>query len=46
MSESGRIVAVNQDPEAYIFKVADYGVEGDWKQVVPALTEGLKKYAE
>jgi electron transfer flavoprotein alpha subunit len=46
MSESGRIVAVNQDPEAYIFKVADYGVEGDWKQVVPALTEGLKKYVE
>lgn len=46
MSESGKIVAINHDPEAYIFKVADYGVEGDWKQVVPALTESLKKYVE
>lgn len=43
MSESGKIVAINQDPDAYIFKVADYGVAGDWKQVLPAFMEGLER---
>lgn len=46
MSESGKIVAINQDPEAYIFKVADFGVTGDWKRVLPAFTESLKKHVE
>ncbi len=41
MSESGKIIAVNQDPDAYIFKVADYGAVGDWRRVLPALREGL-----
>lgn len=45
MSGSGKIVAVNQDPEAYIFKVADYGAVGDWRRVVPALTEALRERA-
>jgi electron transfer flavoprotein alpha subunit len=43
MGESGKIVAINKDPEAYIFKVSDYGVVGDWKQVLPAFTATLRE---
>lgn len=43
MGESGKIVAVNKDPEAYIFQVADYGVVGDWKQVLPSFTAALRE---
>ena len=41
MEESGYIVAVNKDKYAPIFGVADLGIVGDVKKVVPLLTERL-----
>jgi electron transfer flavoprotein alpha subunit len=40
---SRTIVAVNTDPDAAIFREARYGIVGDYRQVVPALIEEIRK---
>ena len=43
MKTSDLIVAINKDPEAPIFKIANYGIIGDLFTVLPMLTEEFKK---
>ena len=43
MQNSEQIIAINKNPGAPIFEVADYGIVGDIYQVIPALIEALDK---
>jgi len=42
MKDASTIIAVNKDPEAPIFAVADLGIVGDVHKVIPALIEALR----
>ena len=43
MSSSDIVIAINKDPDAPIFKMADYGIVGDVLEVIPALIAEIKK---
>ncbi len=43
MKESGKIIAINQDPQAAIFRHADYGLVRDYREVLPVLIEKVKQ---
>ncbi len=43
ISSVKNIVSINKDPEASIFKASRFAIVGDWKEILPALTEAVKK---
>jgi len=46
MKTADNIIAINNDPEAPIFKVADFGIAGDLFEILPILNEQLAKEAK
>lgn len=43
MNSSKTVVAINSDPDANIFKISDYGVVGEYEEVIPGLREEIEK---
>jgi len=46
MAQSKKIIAINKDAEAGIFKVADYGVVGIYEEIVPAITQAFREHSK
>ena len=43
MSEAGKIIAINSDPSAPIFKISHYGIVGDLNDIIPRFIEIYRK---
>jgi electron transfer flavoprotein alpha subunit len=46
MAESNKIIAINTDPDAPIFQIAQYRIVGDLKEVIPLMISALREKAK